>query len=216
TVIFPKDPSTFSAHGILQSDVVHDLARTKVLPLKPGAGPALRALADELLREGDALLAADGLPAEKRRLDLAADLRYRGQAFELLAPLDAAPGDDLQIEALWQRFHQLHRQRFSFDDPSETVELVTLRLAAVGMLGGVAATSAPVPGPSTEPRHRQVHLNGGWTSAAVHQQDDLAAQTRLRGPAIVEQAYTTLLIPAGWSLAVVDSGDLIARRELDA
>lgn len=216
TVIFPKDPSTFSAHGILQSDVVHDLARTKVLLLKPGAGAALRDLAAELLREGEALLAADGLTGGNCRLDLAADLRYRGQAFELLVPLAAAPGDDAQLQALCQRFHELHRQRFSFDDPSETVELVTLRLAAIGMLDGMAANIAPVPVSSAAPRHRDVHLNGGWISALVHQQDSLAAGTRVDGPAIIEQDYTTLLIPAGWSLDVADSGDLIAKRELGA
>lgn len=213
TVIFPKDPSTFSAHGILQSDVVHDLARTRVLPLKPGAGPALGELAAGLLREGRALLAADGLSEERCRLDLAADLRYRGQAFELLVPLEAAPDDDARIEALCQRFHALHRQRFSFDDPAETVELVTMRLAAVGLLGGVAATSAPMPADAAPPRSRAVHLNGAWTTAAVHQQEQLAARARLHGPAIVEQAYTTLLIPAGWSLAVAGSGDLVATRE---
>lgn len=56
-------------------------------------------------------------------------------------------------------------------------------------------------------------MNGAWTTAAVHQQEELAARARLNGPAIVEQAYTTLLIPAGWSLAVAESGDLVATRE---
>ncbi len=216
TVIFPKDPSTFSAHGILQSDVVHDLARTKVLPLKPGASAALRDLAADLLREGEALLAADGFVGSSCRLDLAADLRYRGQAFELLVPLDGAPGDDAQLDQLCQRFHELHRQRFSFDDLTETVELVTLRLAAIGMLGGMAATIAPSAGSATPVRNRDVHLNGSWTLAPVHQQVGLASGTQINGPAIIEQAYTTLLIPAGWRLDVVESGDLIATWELGA
>ncbi|MCZ8045083.1 MAG: hydantoinase/oxoprolinase family protein [Beijerinckiaceae bacterium] len=213
TVIFPKDPSTFSAHGILQSDIVHDLARTRVLPLKAGAAPAFAALAGELLAEGEALLAADGLPTEQRRLELAADLRYRGQAFELLVPLDEVPQDDAALARLCERFHAAHRQRFSFDDPGETVELVTLRLAAVGLLGGTASAQAPAAGAPAARRERAVHLGGRWTSAPVYEQAGLGAGARVEGPAIVEQAYTTLIIPAGWRLAVRPSGDLVATRE---
>ncbi|PZO04558.1 MAG: 5-oxoprolinase [Hyphomicrobiales bacterium] len=213
TVIFPKDPSTFSAHGILQSDIVHDLARTRVLPLKPGTAPAFAALADDLLREGEALLAADGLPADQRRLELAADLRYRGQAFELLVPLEDAPHDDTALEALCERFHDAHRQRFSFDDPNETVELVTMRLAAIGLLGGMATASAPQADQASSARERQVHLGGAWTNAPVHEQRKLGAGAVIDGPAIIEQAYTTLIIPTGWRVTVRPSGDLVATRE---
>ncbi len=214
TVIFPKDPSTFSAHGILQSDIVHDLARTRIVPLKPGCAPAVLALAQELLTEGQALLTADGLREAQSELQLAADLRYRGQAFELLVPLDAAALNDAGIAGLCERFHTLHRQRFSFDDPQETVELVTLRLSAIGKLGGMAQTRAPEPTGASEPRLRPVHMNGRWADTPVHRQEGLGAGATITGPAVVEQAYTTLLIPAGWGLTVAPSGDLVAKREL--
>jgi N-methylhydantoinase A len=213
TVIFPKDPSTFSAHGILQSDIVHDLARTKVLPLRSGAAAAFGALAAELLHEGEALLAADGLASGSRRLELAADLRYRGQAFELMVPLDAVPRDDADLAELCLRFHAAHRQRFSFDDPDETVELVTMRLAAIGVLGGMAASSVPERGSALPVRERQVHLDGAWTQAPVYEQVGLGAGAVIAGPAIIEQAYTTLIIPAQWRVEVRPSGDLVASRE---
>ena len=60
-VIFPPDASTFSAFGILQSDIVHDLARSRILPRhgrRPaGAGGRLRRPA----QAGAALLARDGV-----------------------------------------------------------------------------------------------------------------------------------------------------------
>lgn len=213
TVIFPKDPSTFSAHGILQSDIVHDLARTRIVSLQPGAAGAVAALAGELLGEGAALLEADGLPPERCDLRLAADLRYRGQAFELMVGLDDGAPDEAAIASLCVRFHDLHRQRFSFDDPSETVELVTMRLAAIGRLGGMAATVAPEGGEGVPPRHRLVHMNGRWSDTPVHEQGRLGAGATLSGPAVIEQAYTTLLIPAGWRVTVAATGDLVAKRE---
>ncbi len=213
TVIFPKDPSTFSAHGILQSDIVHDLARTEIIPLQPGAAAPIRALADALLREGEALLETDGLPAARREMRLSADLRYRGQAFELMAPLDELPDDDAALARLCGRFHALHRQRFSFDDPAEAVELVTLRLAAIGKLGGMAASVIAAGGAAAPARSRRVHLGGGWAETPVHDQGRLGAGARIAGPAVIEQAYTTLLIPSGWTLMVRESGDLVATQE---
>lgn len=213
-VIFPKDPSTFSAHGILQSDIVHDLARTRIVPLKPGAAAEVAALAEALMAEGRTRLAQDGLPEAARELRLSADLRYRGQAFELMVPFAEGGIDEAALSELCQRFHQLHRQRFSFDDPRETVELVTLRLSAIGKLGGMAGTTAPQPGEGGPVRTRPVHLNGRWTETPVHEQASMPEGARLTGPAVVEQAYTTLLIPAGWRLEVSPSGDLVAEREV--
>ncbi len=150
TVIFPKDPSTFSAHGILQSDIVHDLARTRIAAAEAGrCAPRSAALADALLAEGRGAAGrrtvCRGEPAPRTRLS--ADLRYRGQAFELLVPLDEAPRSMTRpCRSCASASMQLHRQRFSFDDPGETVELVTLRLSAIGKLGGMAGTTAPQPG----------------------------------------------------------------------
>lgn len=213
SVIFPRDPSTFSAHGILQSDIVHDRARTRIVALEPGASEAVAALARELLAEGAALLEADGLPAGAQALELAADLRYRGQAFELMVPITDDELDEAGLAALRERFHALHRQRFSFDDRAEQIELVTLRLSAIGRLGGMATPHAPQRGGGRPARSRAVHLGGGWIDAPVLQQAELPAGTVLDGPAVIEQPYTTLLLPPGWRMRVAASGDLVATRE---
>ncbi len=212
-VIFPRDPSTFSAHGILFSDIRHDLSRTEILGLTPDILPALNAMAKELLARGAALLDADRIPQERRRLLLTADLRYAGQAFELMIPVPEGPLDATTLGTLRERFEESHRQRFSFDDPEEAVELVTLRLAAIGALetGDRAPTASLTPAPAA-PACRRVHVDGGWRETPVHRQSSLAAGAELEGPAIVEQEYTTLLIPGGWTLTVAETGDMTARR----
>lgn len=212
-VIFPRDPSTFSAHGILFSDIRHDLSRTEILPLDPASLPAIEAMARELRDSGGLLLDEDGLPADRRRLILAADLRYAGQAFELTVPLPERPLDAAALAELRGQFDAQHRQRFSFDDPDETVELVTLRLTAVGLLGdGAAAEDAYAPTETTPPRRRRVHVNGAWTDTPVYSQLALAPGDAVEGPAVVEQEYTTMLVPGGWSLTMQPSGDMTARK----
>jgi N-methylhydantoinase A len=211
-VVFPRDPSTFSAHGILQSDIVHDLAKARITPLTPDAAATIDADMAQLAIEGRRLLGEDALPADRRALRFGADLRYRGQAFELMLPLQGETIDAAGVGALAARFHALHRQRFSFDDPDETVELVTLRLAAVGLIGEPPEAPIRSSGGSPPPATRPMHLGGRTHAVAVRQQNDLAAGATVDGPAVIEQAYTSLLILDGWRLTVAPSGDMLAEQ----
>ena len=138
-VVFPAGASTFSAGGILGSDIVHDLARSRVLPATDASLPALREACAALHAQAEALAQADGTPPDRRRTAFAADMRYRGQAFELLVPWadPAAP-----LAPLLDAFHRLHEQRFSYANPADPVEIVTVRLTASGLLPAVAAVSA--------------------------------------------------------------------------
>ena len=69
-VIFPRDASTLSASGILHSDLVHDLAKSRVLRAVPESLPEIERAFAELRREGAGLLDEDGVPAEARQLGL--------------------------------------------------------------------------------------------------------------------------------------------------
>ncbi len=212
SVVFPREPSTFSAHGILQSDVVQDLARTSIVPLTANATAQVADLAASLAAEGRRLLAGQGLPAGMHALKFSADLRYRGQAFELMAPLAAGPITAATIADLVTRFHALHQQRFSFDDPLEEVELVTLRLAAIGRLPRGHAEALQSAGVAAARTTRAVHLADGWQQVPVVPQQSLEPGDVLKGPAIIEHPYTTLVLTAGWRLETMPSGDLFARR----
>jgi N-methylhydantoinase A len=213
SVIFPREPSTFSAHGILFSDIRHDLSRTEILSLTPDSLPALRGIAEDLLARGTQLLDADKVPQNSRSLTVAADMRYRGQAFELLVDLPQGRPDTTTLQALRALFEAQHRQRFSFDDPKEAVEIVTLRLTALGSLGADTQAQAYAPTEAAEQKTRSVHIGGGWHDVPVHRQLSVPPDTLIVGPAIIEQEYTTLLIPPGWSLTMTTTGDMTVRKQ---
>lgn len=212
TVVFPRDPSTFSAHGILQSDIVHDLALSRLVPLRAGAAGVIAEVAAALLATGRSLLEADGIADAARDLRLSADLRYRGQAFELMLPLDPLPADDSGLATLCAAFHAMHRERFSFDDPAEAIEIVTLRLSAIGRLGSIADTAAPATARAAPLGHRPVHFADRWIETPVWPQSGLSGGQTVEGPAVIEQAYTSMLVPPGWRLTVTVSGDLVCTR----
>jgi N-methylhydantoinase A len=95
TVLVPAAAGVLSALGLVASDERRDRVRSYVCPLDD---------AGELAAEGEA------------------DLRYRGQSFELTVPL----GDGLA-----ERFHRAHEERYGYADPNRRVELVAVRTAEV-------------------------------------------------------------------------------------
>lgn len=212
-VIFPRDPSTFSAHGILSSDIRHDLSRAGIMRLEEASLHALAAMAAELREAGEALLEADGIEPERRRMSFSADVRYRGQAFELMTDFPEGPLSAATLSELRERFEAQHRRRFSFDDPAEAVEIVTLRLTATGLLGEEGAAAPSYAASEAEaPGSRPVHVGGAWAEVPVIRQLSLAPGALVEGPAVIEQDYTTMLIPGGWFLTMRETGDMIAER----
>jgi len=212
-VIFPREPGTLSAFGILYSDLVQDLARSRLLRAEPASLPAIAALVAELRVEADARLAQDGVAPESRLVEVAADMRYHGQAFELLVPWgDVAVPDAAALAGLTERFHMLHLQRFSYADPAEAVEIVTLRVTATGRLPRPAtAEASPAAHPALKSR-RQVFENGAWNEVPVWDRDALRAEDRIAGPAIIEEPFATHWVGRGWAAQLGPAGALIATR----
>ncbi len=210
-VVYPRDAGTLSAWGMLFCDVVHDVSRSWLTRLERDAAPALAALAAELAAAGDALLARDGIAPAERGIALSADLRYAGQASEIAVPFDTPTPDAAALARAVARFHALHEEAYAHSDPDDVPELVTLRVTATGRLpmprvpgASGARPEAPLKGT------RRVHLDGGWRDVPVHDRAAIGPGARIRGPAVVEEPYAVIVLPAGWALACADGGELVA------
>jgi N-methylhydantoinase A len=210
-VIFPNDASTFSAWGILHCDITHDFARSRVMVVELAALPALQAMAAEMTAEAAQRLDGDGVPPADREMLIAADLRYRGQAFELTV---GWPGNDVgALEPLLQAFHEQHRQRFSYANPDEVVEIVTLRLSARGRLPHPQDRRTVAAGSGAAAGRRALWVGDQWLQVPVWRRGALAPAQRIAGPAIVEEDYTTVYIAPGWTLSVRPDGNLVATKD---
>ena len=211
-VVFPESASTLSAYGILHSNLAHDLVRSKVLAAWPANLATLAAMADSMLQEAKARLDGDAVPAPDRQIELAADMRYKGQAFELTVPAPASTLDAATLDALIAGFHDIHRQRFSYANPGSPVEIVSLRVSAIGRLPKAEGKAAPVHSERKPARHRKVWTGGAWREIAAWSRGQITPDLPLKGPAVIEEAYTTVLLADGWHCRRDRSGHLIAEK----
>ncbi len=214
-VVFPREPGTLSAYGILFGDLVQDIARTQIIAASPASLPALSSLLAELRAEATARLAADGVAADDRAIEVHVDMRYHGQAFELLVPWgDMAIPGEADLAKLTADFHASHRRRFSYADETEAVEIVTLRVSAIGRL---PRRDAADPVMASRPARKGTRRNwegGRWQDVPVWDREALGPSDRIEGPALVEEAFATHWIGRGWTAALGPAGALVARQSL--
>jgi N-methylhydantoinase A len=212
-IIFPVDASTFSARGILMADIEHAFGRSGVRPFDGSAVAWVRSCFESLEAEGAARLETDGIEPAKRKFELSADLRYRGQAFELTVPWGEVPLDENGVGEICLRFHAQHAQRFSYANPEDAVELVTLRLAAIGRMARpkvLAEQHSSADG--SVAGNRRVYVDGRWQNVATWRRDEVGDSHEIVGPAIVEEDYTAIYVAPGWSLALGRDAHLVAAR----
>jgi N-methylhydantoinase A len=210
-VIVPPASGAFSALGLVAADLKRDYSRTLYADLG-GLEPArVAALLADMESTACDMLAAAGIPPERRALIRSADVRYRRQAYELNVPIATGPITRASLDAIAAAFHNKHRQTYGHANPVEPVQLVNVRLTAIGRLPPVmlAHPAASVP---ERPRTREVWFaETGFAPCPVHWRDGLAAGDVIGGPAIVDAMDTTIVVPPGW-IATVDAGGYIRMR----
>src|SRR5215469_13341460 len=152
-VIVPPAPGAFSALGLVASDLKRDYSRTLYADLTALDPPRLSAMLTEMEAEANEMLAAAGIPSERCALRRAADVRYRRQAYELTVPMADGAVTRASLDALAAAFHARHHQTYGHANPAEPVQLVNIRLTAIGRLPALELGRLPMA--ASPPRRRE-------------------------------------------------------------
>jgi N-methylhydantoinase A len=209
-VVVPRFPGAFSAYGALIADTRFDYMRTYI---NRGRSESELAAIDELFadleRRAETDLSRERI-ADGASLARSVEMRYVGQNWELEVPLDDGPAATTLPDAR-ARFHAAHERQFGWSLPDGDLELVNFKLVA--SVGRPKAPPEPLrPGPLPEPvRRRPVRFAGiaEPLDTPVHWRDDLPADAKLRGPAIVAETDSTLLLAPGDELTALANGHLV-------
>ncbi len=186
-VLISPYASTFSAFGMLAADVIKDYTQTVMLPGRSSSEEISDRLAP-LAQKGRDDLHKEGILEENIILQRSLDMRYRGQSYELNLPF---------AEDFINDFHQAHRQTYGYDRPGGEIEIVNLRVRAVGQ----------VPSPQIAPQaiqsadasaaqidYRPVVFTDGTREIPFYRGEMLQPGNQITGPAIVVRDDTTILI----------------------
>jgi N-methylhydantoinase A len=197
TVLVPRAGGVLSALGLAISDLRRDYVRPYLADVEAAE---IKGPFEDM--ESTAAKDLDG-PEYTRR----ADLRYRGQSFELTVEAEKP----FEVEKLRDRFHAAHEQRYGYRMEDEPVELVNLRLIATVPVEKPELEENPPEG-EAESGRREANFGGEWIEVPVLDRELMGKDSEVEGPAIVEFKESTCVVRPGWRGAVDGVGTLVLEK----
>lgn len=208
-ILVPRESSIFCAAGMLRSDLKHDFVRTYPVTLDALDPDRFRKLFLEMKAEGDELLNLEGIPAERISYVLQLDLRYVRQYHEVSVELGWDEVNSANLEAVAKRFHQAHDALYgySLEDRGTPIELINMRLTAIGRTDKPKLAEQQYAGPDPSPaykRSRPVYIPSAkeYQEVPVYDGFGLMYGMRVKGPAIIEQVNTTTFVTPEFDVVV--------------
>ena len=216
-IVIPEAPGLFSALGLLWADLRADFSTTVRRNLGTESAGALQKTLEALEADAYAWLAAEGVPSARQMLARSADLRYPLQNYEINVLLPAGRADAAWMKRACEGFHQAHQRLYSHCDRGSLVQIVNLRISAIGRTERIRPRRVR-PGPANPTQalkgERPVYFHeaGRYVPCAIYEREKLLAGSRIAGPAVVEQADSTIVVPPPYEAVVDPHGRLVLTR----
>ena len=200
--LVPPCSSGFSAYGCLVADLRYDAVRTLRFDLGAAVPDTWEAPFAQMEAELLGRLANDGVPAGAALVERAMDLRYRGQNYEL----EVAVASGLDAQTIRRRFADRHRRRYGYET-DEPVECLNLRshVTVPSRAGGLPAV-AGAGGPHARADRRAFFYGHGSIKAPVHERGGIGPGSRVAGPAVVQDEWSTVVVYPGQALRCDGAG----------
>jgi N-methylhydantoinase A len=207
TVIVPLFPSHFSALGMLLADERHDFTRTVYSDLASVDFAQLVAVHDEMVKDAKGSLRH----IKNANYQIHLDLRYMGQEFTLQVPVTIEQLRKGERKAIRTAFDELYELRYAHHSPDEPVEMVNIRLGAIGKRPKLSFPSLASGGRAAPSGERAAYFTSAVKplTAKVYRREDLSAGAEIAGPALIQEHGTTTVLFENDQCRVADSGELI-------
>jgi len=218
-VLLPAAAGVLSAYGLLVAELGHEQSQGVVRPLQSIDRDALGGMIRELRGRGASALAADGVDRDAMAFVAFADLRYLGQAHELTVPLPlhrafADVPDVADASSLEEAFHAAHKQRYGHAAIGQPVELIAVRVRAVGPAEEIVWSSREPARDETKGATGKAWFSpDGPTEVRILERDGLVLGDAVVGPAIVLGADATALLAPGTRARLDRQRNLIVEVE---
>jgi N-methylhydantoinase A len=215
-VLIPKLASGFCAFGQIIADVKYNYLATRPMRLEADAPlEDIEARFVDLEAQARAQLHDDKFRDRDIKLARSMDMRYAGQTHECTVDLATFKIDRKTIEKVKAAFHERHKQLFTYAEPQSLVEIVNLEVQAIGRMPKPTppvlpkGTRQPPIAASRGTRKLILSASGKPTTAPIYDGTRLKAGNRIKGPAVIEEPTTTILIEPDWVAELDERGTYI-------
>jgi 5-oxoprolinase (ATP-hydrolysing) len=206
TILNHPDAGVLSAYGLGVADVAAHRAEGVYRPLSGTLLEQMRSRAETLTQEARREVEQQGIAADRIRESWALDLRYRG----LDASLTEEFGRHDTVETCQRRYADAHRKLYGYVHEDRPLEIVALRVEAVGQSADAPRRGRRVENrPATPIGERTVYFDAERHNAALFKRDELQPGDVIDGPAVVVERLSTTIVDPHWQAEVLSDGQLL-------
>ena len=168
--------------------------------------PRLNQQLQELQRDGEAAMLAQGAPAARIRSEWKLHLRYAGSDTALVVPHG-------ELSEIINAFEQAHRQRFGFISADKALVVEALQVEVIGVAD---APSLEVRTESSSEvvvsRVHPVVMNGERRNTPFYDRTALPVAQPMQGPAVIIETTGTIVVEPGWQATLSEHNDIVLER----
>jgi N-methylhydantoinase A len=217
TVILPKLASGLCAFGQIISNVKYNYMATSPLRLEGAAHAKINRLFEQIEAQGVKHLVADGFAKSEIRIERSLDMRYVGQVHECTVEIGQFADETKALERVKSAFHKRHEELYTYCEPHNAVEVVNIEST---LYGHVDKPQPPRVQKGLPPAKAQVGrrkaifaADGKLIDTPIYDGSKLGAGATIKGPAIIEEVTTTIVIEPRWSARLDVSGSYVISRK---
>lgn len=213
-VVIPPAPGVLSALGGLTADIRNDFTATAYFDLGTESMPELQRIIASLEERALRWITKDQKHAGTPALSPFAEMRYRGQSFEIEVPLQLDWIKDGDIAAIASAFNDEHRQLYGHADDAAPIQIIAVNMVVTGHSPKPALLRLPLVARTARPRRQMpVILDGRERQVHLFQRDDLSPGTTFDCPCVITQNDTTTIVPNGFRGHVDAFDNVILTRD---
>ena len=199
-VLVPARPGITNALGCVVADMKHDFVRTVNSPLNNVDMDEIIGILKAQSKEGTELIEQEPVSVEEIKVVHSFDMQFVGQTHILNVFL---PTYDLSLEVVQSAFDEAYYGRFRVRLPEIRAQIVNVKTTVMGRrtgicLDGLIDASGRVESlEMAQNGARPVWFNGDWQNTKIFNREALPLSAKIKGPAILEQMDTMVLIEPG-------------------
>jgi len=211
-VIIPNSAGVGSAIGFLLAPIAYEVVRSRYMRLENIDIEQLNRLFGEMETEATNVVRL-GAPDDDLVVCRHAYARYVGQGYEVKIELSLRNFDGSCVEIIQKAFEAVYQTQYGLLIPDSNVEVLTWSVTVSASRGQALPADSEDKSAAGENSHasRQLHFPdlSEPVKANILNRDNLHVDKAVAGPAIVQEAQTSTIIPQNWKTGISADGDLV-------